>query len=477
MSNVLPLIVIIFAVVALIIVVGFIIGTVAHNMKAETEKVTDQPKVEKHQETLQPEFEELFSLQIMASSKYDNLKDLQEKLQTAKYDTEISKLMREGSIIYRLRLKGLYNEHDAIELGEELKNKYKSIESYWLEEQQTRLAKTKNNNVEIKDRTRPISSSASVQQKINTGYEEDIEITKQKVDFGTECEVQILASSVYSKIEKVKTDLEELGYNTKIQTFTQGDKIIYRLRLRGLYEVEEGKRLGNEVVKTSPAISAFWLDKIVDGESVGQISSTEKPDKASSNPITTTPSSEGDYEVQILANAKRNFVEDKKNILENAGFNAKIVTTNKDGKIFYRLRLLKSYSRDKATQIGNKLKKEVDFVKDYWIVPKSTVTKSSFKPVKPKVQIEDKSLTEPIQYSMNPKYNPKEKSAQKTMTCTSNDINIRIGPGTYYAVDPIGKLMKGVTVFIVEEREDWVKFTITPNDDSWSGWVHKKYLK
>ena len=63
------------------------------------------------------------------------------------------------------------------------------------------------------------------------------------------------------------------------------------------------------------------------------------------------------------------------------------------------------------------------------------------------------------------------------MTCTTDDINIRIGPGTYYAVDPIGKLMKGVTVFVVDEKNDWIKFTITPNDESWSGWVDKKYLK
>ena len=63
------------------------------------------------------------------------------------------------------------------------------------------------------------------------------------------------------------------------------------------------------------------------------------------------------------------------------------------------------------------------------------------------------------------------------MTCPTNHIKIRIGPGTYYAVDPSGKLMKGVTVFVVDEKNDWIKFTITPNDESWAGWVNKKYLK
>ena len=140
MKNVLPLIIIIIAVVALIIVVGFVIGTVAHNMKNDTEEeVVKQPvTIEETIEPLLPVFEELFSLQIMASSEYDNVKHLQDKLKQAQYNTEISKLMREGTILYRLRLTGLYNEDDAINLGEELKKQYASIEGYWLEEQKTR---------------------------------------------------------------------------------------------------------------------------------------------------------------------------------------------------------------------------------------------------------------------------------------------------------------------------------------------------
>ena len=130
MRNVLQLIVIIIAVVALIIIIGFVIGTVTHNMKSESEEtIVKQPVIkEEISEPLLPEFEELFSLQIMASSKYDNIKHLQNKLQQGNYETEISKLMREGTIIYRLRLTGLYDEDDAIGLGEELKKKYASID-------------------------------------------------------------------------------------------------------------------------------------------------------------------------------------------------------------------------------------------------------------------------------------------------------------------------------------------------------------
>ena len=379
MRNVLPLIVIIFAVVALIIVVGFIIGTVAHNIKSESEEEVIEQQVVK-EEITEP-------------------------------------TQREDQIVPEV---------------------------------------------------------ASQPEAVKPEYEKEIKITKKKIEFGKECEVQLLASSNYARIEQIKTALERDGYKSKILTLTKGKKIIYRLRLRGLYSETEGKRLGNEIVKKSSHVTSFWLDEIKDGKSVGQIGATvtQKPKETK-----TIPTSTGDYEIQILANTKRNYVEDKKQTLEAAGYKAKIVSTSKNGKTFYRLRLANSYSRAKATQVGNKLKKDVRFVTDYWIVPKSGVSTPAPLITKKATTTKDESLTEPIQYSIDPKYQPKNKKEQRTMTCNTNDINIRIGPGTYYAVDPIGKLMKGVTVFVVDEKNDWVKFTITPNDESWAGWVNKKYLK
>jgi len=468
MRNVLQLIVIIIAVVAIIIIIGFVIGTVTHNMKSESEEtVVEQPVIKREiSDPLLPEFEELFSLQIMASSKYDNIKNLQDKLKQGSYETEISKLMRDGIIIYRLRLAGLYDEDDAIGLGEELKKQYTLIEGYWLEEQKTLTTSTSPQEEKIK------TEEVSKEEQAKPEYEQEIKITKTKIDFGKECEVQLLASSNYARIEQIKTDLDRKGYKTKILTFTRDKNIIYHLRLRGLYSEAEGKRLGNEVVKLSPHISSFWLDEIIDGKSAGQIGETV----TETSKTALTPSS-GEYEIQILANTKRNFVEDKKSILEKAGYRAKITTTTKNGTNYYRLRLADSYSRSEATKMGDKLKKDVRFVSDYWIVPKSGVRVVAPRTTKQKPKVQDESLTEPIQYPIDPKYQSKNTKQQKTMTCNSNDINIRIGPGTYYAIDPIGKLMKGVTVFVVDEKNDWIKFTITPNDESWSGWVDKKYLK
>ena len=469
MKNIIQLIVIIIAVVALIIIIGFVIGTVTHNMKIENEQeITTQqaPVIEEEiTEPPLPEFEELFSLQIMASSNNKKIKLLRDKLRQGNYETKISKLMRDGLIIYRLRLTGLYNEEDAKGLGEELKEKYSSIEGYWLEEQETRATLISPKEEKIK----PIVESQK--ETVKPIYEKEIKVTKKKIDFGKECEVQLLASGDYARIEEIKTDLAKKGYKTKILTHTEGQSIIYRLRLRGLYSIEEGNRLGNKVIKLSPNVSSFWLDEIKNGKSVGQIGTTKKVSTKAK-----VAQSSGDYEIQILANSKRSFVEEKKRILEKAGYPAKIVSTMKNGKTFYRLRLADSYSQSKAKKVGAKLKKDVRFVSDYWIVPKSGVSAAAPKKVIKK-KVEDKSLSEPTQTSLNPKYQPKYKKQQNTMTCLANDINIRIGPGTYYAIDPIGKLMKGVTVFVVDEKNDWIKFTITSDDDSWAGWVNKKYLK
>ena len=470
MRNVLQLIVIIIAVVALIIIIGFVIGTVTHNMKSESEeKKIEQPVIKEETTDLSlPVFEELFSLQIMASSKYDNIKHLQDKLKQENYETEISKLMRDGTILYRLRLTGLYNEDDAIGLGEELKEKFRAIEGYWLEEQKTRTASTFAKEEKIK----PVVISKK--ESVKPEYEKEIKITKTKIEFGKECEVQLLASSNYAKVEQIKVDLERKGFKTKILTFTKGQSIIYRLRLRGLYSETEGKKLGNEIIKLSSNISSFWLDEIKDGKSAGQIGATVT--KTTKTPKTSTFSSSGSYEIQILANTKRNYVEEKKNILEKAGYSAKITSTVSNGITYYRLRLVGSYSKTEAIKMGDKLKKDVRFVTDYWIVPKSGVSTVTPRTTKKKFVAKDESLTEPIQSSMNPKFQFDNGKVQRKI-CRSNDIDIRIGPGTQYEIDPIGKLMKGVTVFVIDEKDDWMKFTITPNDESWAGWVNKKHLK
>ncbi|MBL7149999.1 MAG: SPOR domain-containing protein [Candidatus Cloacimonetes bacterium] len=456
MRKVIALIVIIIAIAALISIIAFIIGTVTHKAKATAEK----QKIEIPQTTLDtakteqeylPEYEEIFALQILASNKYAKVEHLQNKLAKAGYQTKITKLKREGEIIYRLRMEGLYQEEEAIALGEELKSKYPAIESFWLDEVETKT-----------EFARKEESVLPIEEPATTRKEE--EVTAIKLEEGKQFEIQLLASANYSKVEQIKVNLEKLGFKTKILTITSDTKIIYRLRMRGLYSEPEALALGDKLIKDSPDVKEFWLDEIKEGKSVTTTAPIVKKEKE-----TKIDTGKKEYEIQILANRDRSTVEKRKRELEQKGYKAKITYTVKNGTTFYRLRLADQYSQTQAGKIGEDLKKNIGFVQSYWVVKKEKDQKVVT------TREVDETLTEPIVSSMNPEYQPK--TVNYVASCNTDNVNIRIGPGTYYAVDPIGKLMKGVTVFAVEEKNNWVRFTITPNDRSWSGWVKKDYLK
>ncbi len=491
MRKVIASIVIIIAIAALISIVAFIVGTVTHKVKATAEK----EKTEMSQTTLDttkteqdqlPEYEEIFALQILASKKYAKAEHLQNKLAKAGYQTKITKLKKEGEIIYRLRMKGLYHEEEAIVLGDKLKKKYSAIESYWLDQIETKT--------EFAQKEEPV---LPIEEPATSRKEE--KVTAIKLEEGKQFEIQLMASADYSKIEQIKVNLEKLGFKTKILTITSGTTIIYRLRMRGLYSESEAFALGDKLIKKSPDLKEFWLDEIKEGKSVTTTAPIVKKEKE-----TKIDSGKKEYEIQILANRDRSTVEKRKRDLEKKGYKAKITYTVKNGTTFYRLRLADQYSQTQAGKVGEDLKKNVGFVQSYWVVKKEKDQKvvdqkvvdqkvvdqkvvdqkvvdqkvADQKVVDRKVVTTkevDETLTEPIVTSMNPEYQPK--AVNYEASCNTDNVNIRIGPGTYYAVDPIGKLMKGVTVFVVEEKNNWAKFTITPFDKSWSGWVKKDYLK
>ena len=468
MRKVIALIVIIIAIAALISIIAFIVGTVTHKVKATAEKqkieisktTLDTARIE--QEYL-PEYEEIFALQILASNKYAKVEHLQNKLAKAGYQTKITKLKREGEIIYRLRMEGLYHEEEAIALGEVLKKKYPAIESFWLDEIETKT--------EFARKKEPVVTR---EEPASTRKEEVV--TAVKLEEGKQFEIQLLASANYSKVEQIKTNLEKLGYKTKILTITQGTKIIYRLRMRGLYSEPKALALGDKLIKDSRDVKEFWLDEIKEGKSVVTTAPIVRKEKETKTKIDT---GKKEYEIQILANRDRSTVEKRKRDLGKKGYNAKITYIVKNGTTFYRLRLADQYSRTQAGKVGEDLKMNVGFVQSYWIVKKEKDQKVVDQKVVTTKTITtrevDETLTEPIVTSMNPEYQPR--AVNYVAYCNTDNINIRIGPGTYYAVDPIGKLMKGVTIFVVEENNNWVRFTITPNDKSWSGWVKKDYLK
>lgn len=57
--------------------------------------------------------------------------------------------------------------------------------------------------------------------------------------------------------------------------------------------------------------------------------------------------------------------------------------------------------------------------------------------------------------------------------CPRDGINIRTGPGTNYVKDQSGQLAKSERLYVLEEKNGWIRFRVTSKDVGWSGWVKK----
>jgi len=73
------------------------------------------------------------------------------------------------------------------------------------------------------------------------------------------------------------------------------------------------------------------------------------------------------YELQLAARKDFSRIEIEKNKLEQNGYDVKITTTKKNGKIFYRLRLAGLFTPSEAKKLGEKLKKRFPSIDEYWV--------------------------------------------------------------------------------------------------------------
>ncbi len=482
MRNIPALILVIIGIVAIIAVVGFVIASIAHNY-SETDMQT-QSELERTRAV--PELSQnMYILQLFASKNYSRIEHQKQKLEKAGYNTIVTKTMKDNEILYRLRLEGLYGENEALALGDEIKRKFPAIQNFWLDQIGTEQSVSEHiaqqDVLDEKETTDPMESKDEI-----TKTEEITQPVKSTTSSDKRYEVQLMASSNYAKIEETKAALARLGYQTKIINLQEGKKIVYRLRLKDMYSKERGTAIGEKIIRESPLVSGYWLDEMKDGQSVPdqpRIAKSSQPQKKET-PVYTGAK---DFEIQLLANTKLDLVENRKRDLERQGYKAKILTVVINGTTYYRLRLADSYTQAQAKEIGEELKKKISFVQDYWVVKKSsgdrvyTPTSRTEKKEEPSKKV----ATQIAQPETQEQTSTEEMVSEKQMgskivdysaSCNANEVNIRTGPGTEYEIDPIGKLMQGITVFVVEEKGEWARFTITPNDESWSGWVRARYL-
>ncbi|GAB1451478.1 hypothetical protein MASR2M47_15340 [Draconibacterium sp.] len=67
----------------------------------------------------------------------------------------------------------------------------------------------------------------------------------------------------------------------------------------------------------------------------------------------------------------------------------------------------------------------------------------------------------------------KESDIMEIRIVPTDGINIRKGPGANFALDESGQLVKGEKLYVLEEKNDWIRFRVTSNDVGWTGWVKK----
>ena len=114
-------------------------------------------------------------------------------------------------------------------------------------------------------------------------------------------------------------------------------------------------------------------------ENIAFDSDTNKMNNAESTPTkhvkeykfipkgTTDFKATGDYRVQLISLTNYDKILSIKQKLKAAGYITTLSTIEKSGKVFYRLRLSDSYSKDAANEIGNEIKRKFKFITGYWI--------------------------------------------------------------------------------------------------------------
>ncbi len=98
-----------------------------------------------------------------------------------------------------------------------------------------------------------------------------------------------------------------------------------------------------------------------------QVTDTTQPEQQVTKPKKVQPDKAKLYELQVAASPSYANIITEKNKLAQYGYETKITTTKKSGKLFYRLRLKSLYSAPEANELGKKLKAKFPSINDYWL--------------------------------------------------------------------------------------------------------------
>ena len=270
---------------------------------------------------------------------------------------------------------------------------------------------------------------------------------------------EFYAVKIYSSKNRIKTEnlckkLANFDYDSTIKK----KSTFYQLWLSDIFLKDDAIEIGDKLKYDFMEISSYYLveqkTKILLSEKIISFPKTEKKEKTLDEIVlsvdeinNTTDEKITNFTVQLLASSDKSILRKWQKKLEKDNILTKISKIIKNDKNIYRLRLSANFIDKKvANEKGILIKNNYNFITDFWIT-KSVTPKNIIKPTPQK------------------------------MVCKADYVNIRIGPGAYYEIDKIGKLMKDISIYPIRTKNGWIEFSITPNDTTWSGWVKKDFLK
>lgn len=444
MRKALTLVIMIIIIVALSLVLGFVIGHVYQKRFSSQDNMM---------------VKEMCKLQIYESDDRNKIDSIQAVMEKFDYKTIITKHRVDGKTKYCLSLVDSYTVMEANKIIDKIKDQFQFLEdenfhTFRVEEkvkQEVEVAK--------KEQTDPVKTVKNVASEVNA---------EDKL-----YEIQLVSDVLMSTVETLQFKVESKGYKTSISKAKINGSEIYKLRLEEKFTRNAGKKVISKLQKVFPAVKGIWLAD-VDPEAVVMPHDPDLPlrdvvvSKQAKEPSSTAGNIQsGGFEIQLLASQDYAKVTNLQDRLKKYKYETKITSTFVKGSKYYRLRLKDSYDSESVKIVENRIKSEVPFIKSCWVVKadlSAEVVNSTPKKVAPKKK------TEPVVKKA------RENKYPYSIVCKRDNINIRKGPGTNYAVDNIGRLMKGIEIYVQSEKDGWIEFTLIPEDSKWSGWALKELI-
>ncbi len=270
MESKFTIIVLIILIGTLSIVLGVMFGRLTHQFSAKhesseevVEMIKENPADIEPEEKNTEDTQSLFKTYLMISIDRNVVIHNKKVLDKYGYKSSIIQTERNEKKVYSLVLDGEYSHPEAKLLGEEIQDKFPTINTYWLEEA----------NGEEPD-SAPIEVVEATKEPEVKKPETKVEPTKPKAkeapptfdkpkteSKGPKYVIQLLANTNKKSIEAKKKILDSNGYKTVISSIKRDGTTFYRLRVDGTFSEQEGKQLGNKIKSEFSFIEGFWLAK------------------------------------------------------------------------------------------------------------------------------------------------------------------------------------------------------------------------